>query len=233
MSNAPQNNNLTSGSHYWTRAYAGRAEVRAQNRFLKVLLLALMVVFCWTNYQWAKHAASLSQKQYVVFHDKGTETKTALASEYQSGPSETEIKATAWQFVRLVFAVSKQTVDKSHEEARRLMTANFQAEFDQTFGDDYRGNLKNTGVYRKLENVEVKQLSESETSHNGVYEVVVTGKVNSYSEASNQPVNTQNVSLIIKLVPLEERTIEHPTGLLIDGIAEHKNSTVVTSNNRQ
>jgi hypothetical protein len=215
---------LISGNDYWTRAYSGRAEVRKQNQFLKAILLILIVGLGWTNYLWASHAASLSKKQYVVFHDQGLQTSANNISEYQTGPSTTEIKATAWQFIRQVMAVSKDTVDKAHEEARRLMSGEFRNEFDATFGEQYRANLKATGVYQQLEEIKLRQLTPEDTPGQevSIYDIYVSGLLKSYSSASNQLISTQQINFLVNLTPLEERTLEHPTGLVVSGLREFK-----------
>jgi hypothetical protein len=194
------------------------------------ILLILIVGLGWTNYLWASHAASLSKKQYVVFHnqqyvvfdDQGLQTSANNISEYQTGPSTTEIKATAWQFIRQVMAVSKDTVDKAHEEARRLMSGEFRNEFDATFGEQYRANLKATGVYQQLEEIELRQLTPEDTPGQEVsmYDIYVSGLSKSYSSASNQLISTQQINFLVNLTPLEEKTIEHPTGLVVSGLRE-------------
>jgi hypothetical protein len=196
------------------------------------ILLILIVGLGWTNYLWANHAASLSKKQYVVFHnqqyvvfdDQGLQASANNISEYQTGPSTTEIKATAWQFIRQVMAVSKDTVDKAHEEARRLMSGEFRNEFDATFGEQYRANLKATGVYQQLEEIKLRQLTPEDTPGQevSIYDIYVSGLLKSYSSASNQLISTQQINFLVNLTPLEERTLEHPTGLVVSGLREFK-----------
>jgi hypothetical protein len=53
-------------------------------------------------------------------------------------------------------------------------------------------------------------------------------KITSIS-ASNQLISTQQINFLVNLTPLEEKTVEHPTGLVVSGLREFKPAKSVKS----
>jgi hypothetical protein len=104
------------------------------------------------------------------------------------------------------------------------MSGEFRNEFDATFGEQYRANLKATGVYQQLEEIKLRQLTPEDTPGQevSIYDIYVSGLLKSYSSASNQLISTQQINFLVNLTPLEERTLEHPTGLVVSGLREFK-----------
>src|SRR5215471_6841633 len=95
VSDSPKHRPTRGGSWIAGRAYSGRAELRYANLVLCLLNLALLGTLLYSNVLWYRHAATLGEQQWVVFHDVGGQTTAHTGGEFRSGPSDEEIRGRA------------------------------------------------------------------------------------------------------------------------------------------
>jgi hypothetical protein len=208
------------------RAWGGRAELRHHNLVLKVVTFLLACLLVYQNYSWRQHSDRLADGQWLVFHDRGGATSVATAEEFRTGPSDEEIHNRAWEVLKWILGAGSNNVDTSYGEARKMMTADMQQEFDSVLGRR-REQLKELHIHRRIENAQVRPLAEEDLpSESRVrpsrYDVVVTGTLDTYRLDTNERLATGPFAYHIRLVPLERRTTENPYGLLVAGLSEIK-----------
>ena len=218
------NTNTTSENILWGRGYSGTAELRHTNLFLKVMIFSLFGLICWQDYSWREHSDHLSEEQTIIFHDQGGLTTAKHASDFRTGPSEEEINAVGWNIVRWVVGAGSNDVDTAWREARRMMTSQMQADFDAVFGKR-RDMLASLNVYRKIENASVRPMNEKDLpagAHGNIsrYDVVVSGRIDTYRSNSKDKLASGAFSYRVQLVPLENRSLENPSGLLVASLGQ-------------
>ncbi len=201
------------------RAFSGRAEQRHQSVVLQFIILLLMAALIYSNYAWWKHADQISEKQYVVFHDQGGQTTVSSASEFQTGPSDAEIQGRAWDVVRWVAGAGSTNVDTAFAEAKKLMTPEMRAAFARDI-DSRRQSLKELGIYQRIENGAARQMQENDLppgsqARPSRYDVIVTGTLDAYRLDSNERLATGPFAYHVQLVPMDKRTVDNPSGLLV------------------
>lgn len=209
---------------FWGRGYSGTAELRHTNIFLKVVIFCLFGLICWQDYSWREHSNHLSEEQTIIFHDQGGLTTAKHASDFRTGPSQEEINAAGWNIVRWVVGAGSNDVDTAWREARHMMTGQMQAEFDAVFGKR-RDMLVNLNVYRKIENASVRAMTEKDLppgTHSNVsrYDVIVSGVIDTYRSNSKDKLASGAFSYRVQLVPLENRSLENPSGLLVASLGQ-------------
>lgn len=212
------------------RAFSGRGELRYANFILIILNVVLVAGLFYTNFAWYRHAAALAEKQYLVFHDQGGTTTVHSASEFRSGPSDEEIRGRAWQVVRWYLEASSSNYQTAYAEARAMMDQSMQRQFDEAIAPRI-SELKDLNIFRKLENARVRQLEPKDLPA-GVrtsptrYDVVVEGVLDTYrAEGKTRPslnadsrISTGPVAIWIHLTPLERRTEQNPSGLVVSSM---------------
>ena len=208
----------------WGRAWGGRAELRHHNLVLKTVIFFLVCLLLYQNYSWRQHADRLADQQWLVFHDRGGETGVVNAEQFRTGPSDEEIKNRAWEVIRWILGAGSNNVETSYGEARKMMTSDMQQEFDNLLGRR-RQQIKELRIHRRIENAQVRQLTESDLSpesriHPTRYDMVVTGTLDTYRLDTNERLATGPFSYHVRLVPLDRRSTENPYGLLIAGVSE-------------
>lgn len=212
------------------RAFSGRGELRHANFMLIILNVVLVAGLFYTNFAWYRHAAALAEKQYLVFHDQGGTTTVHSASEFRSGASDEEIRGRAWQVVRWYLEASSTNYQTAFAEARAMMDQSMQRQFDDAVAPRI-SELKDLNIFRKLENARVRPLEPKDLPA-GVrtsptrYDVVVEGVLDTYrAEGKGRPslnadsrISTGPVAIWIHLTPLERRTEQNPSGLLVSSM---------------
>lgn len=201
------------------RAFSGRAEERHKVAVLQFVVLLLTAALVYSNYAWWKHADRLGEKQYVVFHDQGGRTTVAQASDFQTGPSDAEIQGRAWDVVRWVVGAGSANVDTAFAEAKKLMTPEMRADFERDM-ESRRQSLRELGIYQRIENGAARQMTESDLPPGSRarltrYDVIVTGTLDAYRLDTNERLATGPFAYHVQLVPLDRRTVDNPSGLLV------------------
>ncbi len=213
------------GSWVSGRAYSGRAELRYANLVLCLLNLALLGALLYSNVLWYRHAATLGEQQWVVFHDAGGQTTARTAGEFRSGPSDEEIRGRAWDLVRWYLEAGTSNYGTAFAEARAMMTPQMQQEFDQA-AHARAAELQQLNIYRRLEEGHVRPLERGELPAGmrvepSRYDVVVTGRLDTYRSdgqggaAGDGRISTGPVSVYVRVIPQAHRTQQNPTGLLV------------------
>lgn len=207
------------------RAYSGEAEQEHKILLLEVACLLLVGIICWQSYSWRMHANRLAEKQWIVFQvPPDGNTTTSDVSKYQTGPTDEEIRARAWELFRYIAGASSNDVDTYFQEAMQLMVPELREEFVRNFGDTYRRRIKSQGIYSKLENGIVRQMTEEDLPQGSRikptrYDVIVKAILNRYSLEDGTRISSGPVSFQLKLTPLAERTVQNPTALLVEQIS--------------
>ena len=211
------------------RVWGGRAELRYHNLSLKVLICILIAIIFATNFSWHRAMESALQKQFVVFHDQGqTGTTVGESTQFQTGPSDEEIKFRAFDTVRWIVGASSKNVDTAYGEAKRYMTGDFKDLFDQAM-ESRKNEIRSASVYTTLDNVNVRQLkpedivnAKDETKDPLTkWDMLVTGTVNFFQDAGNgDKSKSVQFAYHVKMVPADKRTLDNPSGVLVKRISE-------------
>lgn len=216
-------------------AYSGLGQLKHKVRILQVGILLMFSFGFWNDYSWREHANRIADKQWVVFDVKHGEATPTDALNYQTGPSTEEILAKALKIVKLIKGAGTNNADTYYKEARELMTPQMRLQFDDEFRKREKA-LKELGIYRQLENVTVKPLSEIEVPKGykpSRYEVYVAGTLDTYRQDSKEKLTSGPFAFRVKLVPLDRRTIQNPSALLVESLYElegKKDSSDLTQN---
>ncbi|MGH9762350.1 MAG: hypothetical protein ACREDR_35045 [Blastocatellia bacterium] len=206
------------------RAFSGRAELRHTNHVLKFVIILLLVSLAWTNYLWLQHADKLSDRQYIVFHDRGGDTSAESVSQYRTGPSDEEIRHQAWEFIRWMLGRDSTNAKLADEEVQKLLTPELRNEYVSAHSGDIPATQR-LQQYKKFENVTVGPMTSamlppgSRTSISR-YDILVSGTLERYSLASQAKLATGPFGYHVRLVPLDKRSLENPYGLLISGFTD-------------
>ncbi len=222
---------------FWGRAYSGTAMVQHNNLVLKVLICLILAHDFWNSYQWRLYSTELSNKQWVVFHEKEGFTTAKDARLFQTGADDEEIKAVAWNMVRLVIAAGSSNVESSYAEARQLMTPEMMLEFDNSFGQKVK-DLKELGIYRKIEGASVRQMTEKDLPPGSPvkptrYDVIVSGQLHTYRDNDKDELAQGPFAYRLRLVPLKTRTISNPNALLVNSLEEIDYQSSVNKENKE
>ncbi|KAF0250341.1 MAG: hypothetical protein FD167_252 [bacterium] len=209
---------------FWGRAYSGTAQLQQNNLLLTVLIFVGLSYGFWNSYQWRLLATELGYKQWVVFDRSNGVTTPKDARTFQTGASDEEIQAMAWNMTRWVIAASSSNVETAYAEARQFMTSEMRSEFDKSFGEKV-DDLKQLGIYRKIENANVRQITEKDlpagtTVRPSRYDVIVTGDLYTYRESDKDQLAKGPFAYRLRLVPLNTRSIQNPTALLVNSLEE-------------
>lgn len=222
---------------FWGRAYSGTAMVQHNNLVLKVLICLVLAYGFWNSYQWRLLATELGIKQWVVFEKREGATTAKDARLFQTGADDAEIQSVAWNMVRLVIAAGSSNVESSYAEARQLMTPEMVREFDQSFGEKIKA-LKELGIYRKIENASVRQMTEKDLPPGATvkptrYDVIVSGQLHTYRDNDKDELAQGPFSYRLRLVPLNTRTISNPSALLVNSLEEIDYQSSVNKENKE
>lgn len=209
---------------FWGRSYSGTGQLEHNNLILIVLMFLGAGYGFWNSYQWRLANTELSYKQWVVFHQKGGVTTPMDARSFQTGAADEEIQAMAWNMTRWIIAAGSSNVEASYAEAKQFMTNEMRSEFDRSFGEKV-DTLKQLGIYRKIENASVRQMTEKDlppgtTAKPSRYDVIVTGDLYTFRESDKDQLAKGPFAYRLRLVPLPSRTIQNPTALLVKSLEE-------------
>jgi hypothetical protein len=204
------------------RAWGGRSQLGYHNSTLKVIIMALVFALGYTNYAWWQHSTKLADRQWIVFHDRGGQTSSTNAAEFRTGASREEAENRAWEIVRRVIGAGSTNVDTYYAEAKAMMTPQMQGEFAKAI-ESKKDQIRQLNIYRKLEGVHIREAKPGDMPNGekpNRYDVVVTGTLDTFRLESNEKIATGPFAFLVRMSPLDTRTIENPYGLLISGIAE-------------
>ncbi len=209
-----------------SRSYSGRAELRHHNQILKIVIVLLVILFCYGQYAWAKHSNYLAQKQYVVI-EVGPDGKTVTkhSEMYQPRePLEQEIKYQGGMFIYWLQSAGSADIDRCFVEARRIAHTTLTPKLDEII-EKVTPGIKELRIYRRIENLKVKTLETSDlaTATMGQfsrYDVLVTGDVLSYRLQNNEISDKRSFAYHVRLVPLSERSDWNPSALLVEDFEE-------------
>lgn len=221
---------------FWGRAYSGTAQLQQNNLILTVVLFIGLSYGFWNSYQWRLLSTELGYKQWVVFHQKDGITTPKDARTFQTGAEDEEIKAMAWNMTRWIIAASSNNVEASYAEARQFMTSEMRSEFDKSFGEKL-DTLKQLGIYRKIENASVRQMTEKDLAPGSSvrptrYDVIVTGDLYTFREADKDQLAKGPFAYRLRLVPLSSRTISNPSALLVTSLEELDYQSTATKDDK-
>lgn len=219
---------------FWGRSYSGIGQLQHNNLFLKVVIFFILSYGFWNSYQWRLHSTEIGIKQWVVFEKNQGVTSPKDSRLYQTGADNEEIQAMAWNMVRWVIAASSSNVEASYTEARQFMTQEMLTEFDKSFGEKIEA-LKQLGIYRKIENASVRQMTEKDvpagsTFRPSRYDVIVSGELYTYRESNKDLLAKGPFTYRLRLVPLNTRTIQNPSALLVNSLEEINYQSTLTKN---
>jgi hypothetical protein len=223
---------------FWGRAYSGTAQLQQTNLLLTVLIFVGLSYGFWNSYQWRLLATELGYKQWVVFESSKGVTTPKDARLFQTGASDEEIQAMGWNMTRWVIAASSTNVEASYNEARQFMTSEMRTEFDRSFGEKVDA-LKQLGIYRKIENASVRQMTEKDLPPGSKvmpsrYDVIVSGDLYTFRESDKDQLAKGPFSYRLRLVPLNTRSIQNPTALLVNSLEElDYQSNIVTKEEKK
>jgi hypothetical protein len=209
-----------------SRSYSGRAELRHHNQILKIVIVLMVIMFCYGQYAWVKHSNYLAQKQYVVIEvGPDGKTVTKYSEMYQPRePLEQEIKYQGGMFIYWLQSAGSADIDRCFVEAKRMTHNNLIPKLDEIIAKVTPG-IKELRIYRRIENLKVKTLETSDlaTATMGQfsrYDVLVTGDVLSYRIQNNELSDKRAFAYHVRLVPLAERSDWNPSALLVEDFEE-------------
>lgn len=204
-------------------AFSGRAVERHHNLVLKVFMLLLIGYIFYQDHSWRAHADKLSEQQWVVFATSNDgETRATSATEFRTGASDAEVRNRAWEISRWLIAAGSENADTAFAEARKMMTDEMRTDFDAELGTR-RQQLKELGIYRKIENAKVRPMEEKDLPPGARqkitrYDVVVSGTLDTYRQQTGERIATGPFAYHIRLAPLDKRTTENPWALLVESM---------------
>ena len=213
------------GGFSWGRAYSGFARLRQSNAFLETVILGLFVALLWNDYNWRNFSERLSEKQWMIVHDKCGDTEVKDVIAFQTGASEVQIRRLAWDMVKWIRAAGSNNIDASYKEAMKFMTARMKEETLGTL-EQRRSTVKQLSVYFSIDDAKVRQINTEELPieaqksgiRAGRNDVLVEGILNTFREGTNEQLSSGPIAYWVRLVPLSRPTMENPIGLLVDSM---------------
>lgn len=220
--NKSSNSSIEDGSG---RAYSGLAKLRQSNLLQQAVIIALIAHAFWSDYNWRAFADELSQKQWVVFHDRCGDTEAMDAVRFQTGASDVQIKKMAWDMFVWIRGAGTNTVDSYYKQALKFMTQKMQ---DDLFRDleKRRVELQTLNIYFSIENTLVRQIRTDELPLDAQkagfkatrYDVLVKATVTAFREGTKEVLGNKDYTYWMHLIPLSNPTMENATGLLVDSM---------------
>lgn len=209
----------------WGRAYSGFARLRQSNAFLETVILCLFIAMLWNDYNWRNFSERLSEKQWMIVHDKCGDTEVKDVIAFQTGASEVQIRRLAWDMVKWIRAAGSSNIDASYKEATKYMTERMNQETLGTL-EQRRTTVKQLNVYFSIDDAKVREIKTEElpleaqksgirASRNDVY---VEGVLNTFREGTNEQLSSGPIAYWVHIVPLSRPTMENPIGLLVDSM---------------
>lgn len=203
-----------------SRAYSGRSELRHHNQVLKLVIIVMIIMYCYSQYSWTKHSNYLAEKQYVVV-EIAADGKTSIkpSSLYQpKEPLDQEIRYQGGLFIYWLMSAGSKDIDRCYYEARKLLLPNLYSKFDELVAVA-SPTIRGLNIYRKIEDFNVKMLQREDvegfTGEIDRYSILVTGTCYTYKEGSNEFSEKRPFAYHVRLVPLAERTDFNPSALLV------------------
>jgi hypothetical protein len=208
---------------------SGRSHLRFTILVLGTMNLIFWVALLWMSYSYQKtYEKFVKEEIKVLIVDNGrTKIMSAVELEKEAGiyrnmATDEEIQALACDVVTLIAAADSQTVDASFDAVTRLMTPAMKYDFN-IVQQQLREEIKRLDIYRKFENRQVRPMEEDdlpEGSNDQVsrYDMVVTGRLDTYRLGSNELIASGLVMYHVQLVPMERRTLNNPSALLVSSV---------------
>lgn len=214
-----------------SRAYSGRAELRHASQVYKLVILLQLIVFvvvyCYGQASWTKHSNYLAERQYVVYEvapDGNTTVKSSTMYQPRE-PLDQQIRHQGGMFIYWLVSVGSEDVERCLGEAKQILHPELVAKFDEISNLVILGFKDIQKIYRRVENLQVKNLTLEELpkgTSDERYHVLVTGKVLTYSVENKELLTTREFAYHVQLVPIQERTDWNPYALLIKDFEEVK-----------
>lgn len=207
------------------RAYSGLAKLRQSNLLQQGIIIALIAHAFWSDYNWRAFADELSQKQWVVFHDRCGDTEAIDAVNFQTGASDIQIKRMAWDMVQWIRGAGTLNVDSYYKQARKFMTQKMQDDLSREL-DKRSAELQTLNIYFSTEKSLIKQMKTDELPLDaqkagfkaGRYDVLVKATFTALREGTKEVIGTKDYTYWMHLIPLPRPTMDNPTGLLVDSM---------------
>lgn len=209
----------------WGRAYSGFARLRQSNAFLETVILCLFIAMLWNDYNWRNFSERLSEKQWMIVHDKCGDTEIKDVIAFQTGASEVQIRRLGWDMVKWVRAAGSTNIDASYKEALKFMTERMRDETLNTL-EQRRNTVKQLNVYFSIDEAKVRQIKTEElpieAQKSGIRatrnDVLVEGVLNTFREGTNEQLSSGPIAYWLHIVPQSRPTMENPIGLLVDSM---------------
>ncbi|MEW6738028.1 MAG: hypothetical protein AB1489_42520 [Acidobacteriota bacterium] len=198
--------------------------------FISTLMNFLLLILCyWSVYSHRQELTTFIDKGFIVYQIDNGQTKALAASDFRYAATDEEIQWLALHVIEnIVSAGSNNTKDK-YNEAMKWMGADTRTEFEKILASPERINeLKELGIDRKFEGGEARFLTEKDLASDNQqqltrFDVVVTGRVDTYREGTNQLLTSNTVAYRVKLKPVSRRSKRYPSALVVETINKLEN----------
>jgi hypothetical protein len=205
----------------WGNSITGRGELRFHIFSFQIITAAILCFCYWTNYNNAKTLQDFANNGYTVFQiDPDGRAVAKKAGDFHTPPTSVEIAWISRQIIRDIFAAGSKDVEDSYKDAAHLMTPPMKETFLSNAKPD---EIRALNIYRRLENVTVRRMTEKDLPPGDNiqltdYDVILTGRVDTYRLQTNDLLDSGEVAFELHLSPLPERTDEYPNGVLVSSV---------------
>lgn len=202
--------------------FASRGERRYALHVWQFTAVAMFAVIVFVVYRDNQLMKDLANQQYMVYEvDRRGAVTVHPAEEYQLGPLQVEIESMATSAVRWITQAGSSDVETARTEAVKLMTEDMARDFESSRGEEWVEKIKKLNIYRKGEifsrPLKAEDLPAEERNKIRItkYDIVVYGKVQTYRRGSGDLLDESNFATLVTLIPLEARTKENTSALLV------------------
>ncbi|MFY9226388.1 MAG: hypothetical protein WAQ98_27170 [Blastocatellia bacterium] len=224
-SNNQENSSNNNDEYGMGRAYSGFAKLRQTNLLQQFIIIVLLAHTFWQDYNWRTFADELSEKQWVVFHDRCGDTEVVDAIKFQTGASDVQIQSMAWNMVNWIRGAGTSNVDDYYRQAIKYMTTKMR---DEVYRDleKRRAELQTLNIYFSVDKPKVRPITTQELPieaqkagmRAGRYDVLVSATFTALREGTKEVIGTKDYTYWMRLIPLSRPTMENPMGLLVDSM---------------
>lgn len=222
-SNNQENNSNSNDEYGMGRAHSGLARLRQTNLLQQFFIIILLAHTFWQDYNWRTFADELSEKQWVVFHDRCGDTEVVDAVKFQTGASDVQVQSMAWNMVNWIRGAGTSNVDDYYRQAIKHMTSKMR---DEVYRDleKRRAELQTLNIYFSVDKPKVRPIRTEELPieaqkagmRAGRYDVLVSATFTALREGTKEVIGTKDYTYWMRLIPLSRPTMENPMGLLVD-----------------
>lgn len=173
---------------------------------------------------------------YVVGEEQTTvQAGTKLL---HSGPLDIELRSAAWEVVRLIAGADSSNVQTNFAAAKQMMANSCRDAFEREVEKNAK-EIMDLQVYRTVEAlpsqirfVQPADVPNEQASSLDRFDLLVTGKLNTYRIGTNELLMSGNFSYRIQLAPTE-RTLTNPRGVVVSRIAPFNTAPNITKGGAQ